>query len=149
MFVQVDEEGNNRMVVESHLSGKKKLACLRTVLSHCNNMIIGVTRGFQYKMRLVYAHFPINVAIEENGKRVEIRNFLGEKRVRIIRMLEGVNCVRSDAQKDELLFQGNDIDEVGKSCALVNMACLVKHKDIRKFLDGIYISARGNLVQAE
>lgn len=63
--------------------------------------------------------------------------------MRIVRMLEGVSCVRSDAQKDELLFEGNDIDNVGKSCALINMACLVKHKDIRKFLDGIYISYKG------
>ena len=27
--------------------------------------------------------------------------------------------------------------------------CLVKHKDIRKFLDGIYLSERGTLVKAE
>ena len=40
-------------------------------------------------MRLVYAHFPINANIEEAGKLIEIRNFLGEKRVRIVRMLPG------------------------------------------------------------
>lgn len=84
-------------MVDCHLGIKKKLACIRTLLSHINNMIVGVTTGYQYKMRLVYAHFPINVAIEENGTRVEIRNFLGEKRVRIVRMLEGVKCIRSEA----------------------------------------------------
>jgi hypothetical protein len=42
--------------------GKRKHnACLRTVKSLIENMIIGVTRGFLYKMRAVYAHFPINV----------------------------------------------------------------------------------------
>ncbi len=40
-------------------------------------------------MRLVYAHFPININIVEDGKVVEIRNFLGEKRVRVAKMLPG------------------------------------------------------------
>ena len=86
-----------KLVVDCHLGIKKKLVCTRTLSSHINNMIVGVTTSYQYKMRLVYAHFPINVAIEENGTRVEIRNFLGEKRVRIVRMLEGVKCTRSEA----------------------------------------------------
>ena len=42
-------------------------------------------------MRLVYAHFPINVNIEDGGKLVEIRNFLGEKRVRAVNMLPGTS----------------------------------------------------------
>ena len=54
------------------------------------NMIKGVTKGFEYKMRLVYAHFPINANITEEGTIIEIRNFLGEKRVRIVKMLPGL-----------------------------------------------------------
>lgn len=52
-------------------------------------MIKGVTKGFEYKMRLVYAHFPINANITDDGTNIEIRNFLGEKRVRIVKMLPG------------------------------------------------------------
>jgi len=33
--------------------------------------------------------------------------------------------------------QGNDIEKVGESCALIHQSCLVKRKDIRKFLDGM------------
>lgn len=31
--------------------------------------------------------------------------------------------------------------------ALVQQICAVKRKDIRKFLDGIYVSAKGNVVK--
>ena len=32
-------------------------------------------------MRFVYAHFPINASIGGDSKSIEIRNFLGEKKV--------------------------------------------------------------------
>lgn len=112
-------------------------------------MITGVTKGYEYKMRLVYAHFPININIEDKGTRVEIRNFLGEKIVRVVGMLPGVTCERSAAVKDELILTGNDIELVSRSSALIHQKCLVKKKDIRKFLDGIYLSERGTLAKEE
>lgn len=56
---------------------------VRTISSHIINMMTGVTKGYRYKMKSVYAHFPINTAISEGGKKIEIRNFLGEKIVRV------------------------------------------------------------------
>lgn len=56
-------------------------------------------------------------------------------------MLEGVTCERSSV-KDELILKGNDIENVSRSAALIHQSVLVKDKDIRKFLDGIYVSCR-------
>ena len=42
-----------------------------------------------------------------------------------------------------MILQGNDIENVSRSAALIHQVCLVKNKDIRKFLDGIYVSERG------
>jgi large subunit ribosomal protein L9e len=117
-------------------------AALRTTASHITNMAIGVTSGFRYKMRTVYAHFPINCIVKENGTRVEIRNFLGEKVNREVDMLPGVVISNSPKQKDEFWFEGNDVENVSRSCALVHQKAFVRNKDIRKFLDGVYVSAK-------
>lgn len=67
------------------LRANGRLCCLGTELaSSCV-----CWQGFEYKMRLVYAHFPININIEKEGTLVEIRNFLGEKRVRAVDMYPG------------------------------------------------------------
>merc|ERR1712032_472263 len=100
-----------------------------------------------YKMRFVYAHFPINVAIVNKDKRVEIRNFLGEKVVRVVDALGDVTVKRSADVKGEIVLQGNDIDDVSRTCALIQQICAVKRKDIRKFLDGIYVSYKGNVLE--
>ena len=99
-------------------------------------------------MRFVYAHFPINVIVEQNGKTVEIRNFLGERIVRSVKLLDGVSAKISEGVKDEIILTGNDIDLVSQSAANLQQTTAVKNKDIRKFLDGIYVSERGTVVKA-
>jgi large subunit ribosomal protein L9e len=61
-----------RLRVDKWWGNRKDLATVGTIVSYVQNMIKGVTLGFRYKMRSVYAHFPINVAIQENGSLVEI-----------------------------------------------------------------------------
>ncbi|KAL8639918.1 MAG: hypothetical protein Q9228_003103 [Teloschistes exilis] len=67
----------NIINIELHHGSRKNVATLRTVKTLINNLIIGVTKGFKYKMRYVYAHFPINVNLEKNSETglydVEIR----------------------------------------------------------------------------
>merc|ERR1712217_28872 len=135
------------VTIELWFGTSKQAAVLRTLLSHIKNLMLGVTKGFQYKMRFVYAHFPVNVNIAEEGKLIEIRNFLGEKVIRRVQMLEGVTVTRNDAVKDEIIVQGNNKENVGTSAALIHQSTLVKNKDIRKFLDGIYVSETGFIVQ--
>merc|ERR1712170_202740 len=135
--------------VEKWFGKRKELAAVRTVCSHITNLFTGVTRGYKYKMRAVYAHFPINCSISENGSLVEVRNFLGEKYIRRVRMHDGVKCENSKDQKDELVLTGNSIEAVSQSVALIQQSTTVKNKDIRKFLDGLYVSGKGHVVDLE
>ena len=109
--------------------------------THIKNMMTGVTVGFTYKVRYAYNHFPINVTLNKDV--VEVRNFLGERTLRKVKLHAGVTCVKTENVKDELTLTGTDIEKVSGSAALLHESCLVRNKDIRKFLDGIYVSERG------
>ena len=65
-------------------------------------------------MRAVYAHFPINITTAEDHTVAEIRNFLGEKYTRTVRMLPGVTC-KPTGTKDEIKIEGNDLEKVSLS----------------------------------
>ncbi|KAL9665848.1 hypothetical protein QQ045_000169 [Rhodiola kirilowii] len=148
-LVKDEETGKKKLKIDAWFGSRKTTAAIRTALSHVDNMITGVTNGYRYKMRFVYAHFPINASITSGNKGIEIRNFLAEKKVRKVDMLDGVTILRSEKVKDEIILNGNDIELVSRSCALINQKCHVKNKDIRKFLDGIYVSEKGKIAEEE
>jgi len=94
-------------------------------------------------MKLVYAHFPTNVVIASDKKSVEIVNFIGQKVKFNVKALDGVLIEKDATNAQELIIHGNDIENVSRTCALMNQKCAIKKKDIRKFLDGIYVSSKG------
>lgn len=148
--MQVDVQKVNdgkQLRVDLWFGTRECVAAIRTICSHIENMITGVVSGFKYKMRFCYAHFPINVNCVKEGDKsiVEIRNFLGEKKVRRVPLLDGVEYVRTGDVKDQIELSGIDITKVSLSCAKIQQSTLVKNKDIRKFLDGIYVSEKGTI----
>lgn len=126
----------NVISIEIHHGVRKNVAALRTVRTIIHNLIVGVTKGFKYKMRYVYAHFPINVSLDKDAEtdlwQVEIRNFIGEKIVRRVTMQSGVDVEISKNQKDELVLSGNSVEAVSQSAADIQQICKVRNKDIRK-----------------
>ena len=131
---------DNEIEIHTYMSTYKQSAILYTIASHIKNMIKGVTVGFRYKMHTVKKHFPIEVAIVDGA--VEIGRFLGERNVKVIKLLPGVTCKKNEKDGDELWFDGIDIDNVSLTCSHVFQSCTVHDKDRRKFLDGIYVSEK-------
>lgn len=113
---------------------KKILAMIGTYAALARNMCGGVTEGYEYKMKVVYSHFPIQLKKTETA--LEIINFLGEKQPRIARISEGVTVSTGN---DELTITGIDKELVGTTAARIERATHVRNRDPRVFQDGIYI----------
>lgn len=64
-----------------------------------------------------------------DGKIVEIRNFLGEKFVRRVKLLEGVKVTISTSVKDELILEGESLDNISQSAASIQQICNVRNKE--------------------
>eukprot|EP00744_Colponema_vietnamica_P005951 GILI01008673.1.p1 GENE.GILI01008673.1~~GILI01008673.1.p1 ORF type:complete len:191 (-),score=46.42 GILI01008673.1:97-669(-) len=133
--------------IDMWFGNRKERARTRTIASHIVNMIKGVTKGYEYKMRMAYAHFPIGVTLEDGERTVAIRNYIGEKKVMKVPLLPGVVAERSNDVKDQIVLRGNDINLVSQNCAQIQQKCRVTDKDIRKFLDGIYVAEKGHIVK--
>ncbi|MDH5702715.1 MAG: 50S ribosomal protein L6 [Aigarchaeota archaeon] len=127
-------EKNGEIVVSVLKPNKKNLAIMGTVASLIRNMITGVTKGFTYRMKVIFSHFPITVKVE--GQTVLIENFIGEK---FLRRATIVGSTRVKPKGEEVVVYGIDKNDVGQTAANIERAVTIPRKDPRKFLDGIYI----------
>ncbi len=124
----------NKVIVETYLANRKKKALVGTVAAHIRNMIKGVTKGYRYKLKIVYSHFPVNVKVE--GDKVLIENFIGERAPRIAKIFGNVT-VRVEGE--DVIVEGIDVEEVSQTAANIELATRIKKYDPRVFMDGIYI----------
>ncbi len=129
---------NGKIVFKTYFPNRREKAYLYTVKAHVRNMIDGVTRGFRYKMKMVYAHFPFSVEVK--GNTAYIKNFLGEKTPRIARIEEGVKVY---VDGDDVIIEGIDKYKVGQTAANIRAATKIKDKDPLTFMDGIYLYEKG------
>ena len=131
--VNVSVEGG-KVVITPFSTKKKDNVIVNTVASLLNNMVTGVTKGFTYRLKVVYAHFPITV--KTKGNQILIENFVGERSPRVA---EIVGSCKVSIDGDDIIVKGVSVEDVGQTSANVELATKVKRKDQRIFLDGVYI----------
>merc|ERR1719354_895441 len=109
---------------------KPVFGCIIFVLGLNNkafsSVVIGLSLPTPAELDLIPAEVRLVFKVQEEGKKIEIRNFLGEKFVRKVNMREGVTVSSSTKQKDELVVEGNDIEQVSLSAALIQQSTTVK-----------------------
>jgi large subunit ribosomal protein L6 len=136
--VSISLEGNGETVrVWAEWPRKKEAALVGTIYSHIQNMITGVEKGFSYKLKIVFSHFPMSVKVQ--GKTVVIENFTGERRGRKVKI---IGDVKVKVQSEDVIVEGLNLEDVSQTAANIEQATKVKKKDPRVFLDGIYVYER-------
>jgi len=113
-------------------------AVVGTYVSHINNMVEGVTDGFTYTLKTVFAHFPMTVKTE--GDQVVIQNFIGERAPRRIDVMDNAAVEVND---DEVVVTGPDKEHVAQTASRIEQACHKGTRDPRKFQDGVYLVSTG------
>ncbi len=124
------------IIVYSCLPDKDARALAGTFAAHLKNMVTGVSSGFEYRMKMVYAHFPMK--LELKGNNLRISNFLGEHEYREARIPEGV---QTKIEKDEITLFSIDKELCGQTVTNIERATKVKRKDLRVFQDGVYLKS--------
>lgn len=134
---ETEEREVEAVVIESDTENAKTNATIGTFESHVRNMVLGVTDGWEYRMEVLYSHFPMQVNIE--GREVVIENFLGERAPRRTG-IHGDTQVEVDGEN--IVLSGPNKEDVGQTAADIEQLTRVSGKDTRVFQDGVYITEK-------
>ena len=140
------EVKGNKVVISAERNRKLERKLFGTFKAHINNMIKGLTEGFEYKLRVSNVHFPMNVSYDAGKNLFTIKNFLGEKKDRIINGIEGVD-VKIDGE--DVIVSGYDIEKTGQVATNIEKGAKVRNKDRRVYQDGIFIIQKPGRVYLE
>lgn len=115
-------------------SRKRDYAILNTSRSLIRNLCQGVVEGYTVKMKIVYAHFPITVKVQNDT--VLIENFQGERAPRVAKIH---GSAKVEPNGDDVIVTGHVLTDVTQTAANIQLKTRIKNKDHRVFLDGIYV----------
>ncbi|MFH1359056.1 MAG: 50S ribosomal protein L6 [archaeon] len=137
-LLDIKVEGN-KVLLSAKRPRKIERKLFGTFKAHINNMIKGLTEGFTYNLTIANVHFPMNVSFDKGNNEIVVKNFLGEKKDRRIKLLEGVD-VKVD--KDTIEIKSYDIEKAGDSATRIEKGTKVRNKDRRIYQDGIFITEK-------
>ncbi len=129
---------DGKIVIYCALPKKKDYSLAGTWEAHVRNMVKGVTGGFEYHLKILFAHFPMKVSVK--GDKVVIENFLGERSPRYAKIY---GDVKVEIKGDLVVVKSVNKEHAGQTAANIERATRIKDRDPRVFQDGIYIVKKG------
>jgi len=127
------KEGNKIILINEKATKKQKKE-IKTNSAKIKNIIRGLQEKYIYKLQICHVHFPVSVSIKDNE--LIIKNFLGEKKERRAKILDGVNV---KIEKDIIIVESHDKEKAGQVAANIEAATKIRNRDRRIFQDGIFI----------
>lgn len=131
------EKKGSEIVLGNEKSTKKEKKIINTIAAHIRNMIKGVQEKFEYKLKICFSHFPITVEVK--GNEAMIKNFLGEKAPRLVKIPAGVEV---EVDREVIIIKSSDKELAGITAANFEQAARITRRDRRVFQDGIYITEK-------
>jgi large subunit ribosomal protein L6 len=133
----------NKITIKPYGTRKSDLAVTNTARSVITGMIKGVEKGYTYKLKIIFAHFPISVKVK--GKEVHVENFFGERSARISQIIG--DATKVNVVGEDVIIQGPSLEDVSQTAANIELSTKTKGKDERVFLDGLYIYSKEEGIQ--
>ncbi|MFQ5440863.1 MAG: 50S ribosomal protein L6 [Nitrosopumilaceae archaeon] len=128
------ELNENKLTLKAQGKRKRDYSILHTARSLIKNICEGLTEGYTIKMKVVYAHFPVTVKV--NDKTISIENFQGERAARTTHIVGNTKVI---PKGEDVILTGEVWTDITQTAANIELKTKVKNKDHRVFLDGIYI----------
>lgn len=134
--IKISQE-NGCVVVFSQNGKKKSVAVVNSIASAVQNLFFGLEKDFEYRLEIVYSHFPINVSVKDGF--VEISNLGGAKMPRKGKIIGSAKVV---VKGKEVIVSAPNKEEAGQTSANIESAAKILGKDKRIFQDGVYIVSK-------
>ena len=135
VYLEVD---GNKVKIGTKRFSKREKKIIFTYRAHVKNMNYGVVRGYEYKLVVVYAKFPMTVEVK--GDTFTVKNLLGEKVPRSIKIYDDVT-IKVNGGKD-IVVSGLNKERVGQMAANLEQLTRITHLDRRVIQDGIFITSK-------
>lgn len=131
------EKKGNKLIIGNKKATKTEKRLMNTLAAHIKNMIKGVEEKFEYKLKICFSHFPMTVDVGE--KEATIKNFLGEKIPRKVRLVPNVKV---EVNKQDVIVSSHNKELAGQVAANFENATKIGKRDRRVFQDGIFITSK-------
>ena len=136
--VKISKEGS-KIILSAKKAKKDEKRAFGTARGHLKNMIDGLMKGFEYELEICNVHFPPTVTFDKAKSEFIVKNLLGEKHPRTLRVKRDVEI---EVKAPKIKVRSYDLELAGQTAADIEKITRVRNRDRNKFQDGIFITKK-------